>query len=266
MNRTLLKADLRAHWPLFLFIQLVLLLYGSISVYMFDPKSAEALINMIAVLPEAMVKAMGFDKLGTDLTEYVASYLYGFIMIVFPLIYIAVIANKLIAAHVERGSIVYLLSSPNSRITIAVTQAAYLLITLAVHIAVTTGVIVLMCITRYPGMLQIGRFLLLNLLTFTVLAAVSGAAFFASCLFSETRWSLTVGAGVPGAMFVLGMVSDLGSDLHWLSRLSIFTLMDIELVLTGGPPLVLALAATAAAAAALFVSAVAVFNRRSLAV
>ncbi|MBC8452389.1 MAG: hypothetical protein H8D65_00870, partial [Spirochaetes bacterium] len=127
MNKTLFAADLRAHWVLFFFIQFVLLLYGTISVYMFDPESVDALVNMLQVLPENMVKAMGFDNLGTDLTQYIASYLYGFIMIIFPIIYIAVLSNNLVAKHVEWGSIVYLLTTPNSRVRIAMTQALYLL-------------------------------------------------------------------------------------------------------------------------------------------
>lgn len=266
MNKTLFTADLRAHWSLFLFIQLVLLLYGTISVYMFDPESVDALVNMLQILPENMVKAMGFDNLGTDLTEYIAGYLYGFIMIIFPIIYIAILSNNLVAKHVERGSIVYLLTTPNSRVRIALTQALYLLVTLAVLIGVLTGVVLAMCASLFPGMLDVGRFLLLNIVTFLVLAVVSGIAFLGSCAFNETRWSMALGAGLPGLMFIVKMISELNEQLAWVRYLTVFTLMDSENVLAGGSFVTTAVIGTTAAALLLFAGGIALFNRRSLAV
>ncbi|MCG8484270.1 MAG: ABC transporter permease subunit, partial [Clostridia bacterium] len=123
MNYTLFKATAKANWVILLMITLVILMYVSISITMFDPDNIEKMNAMLDMVPEGMLKAMGFENLGTDLTEYLSNYLYGFIFIMFPMIYCIIVSNKLIAKHVDSGSMAYLLTTPNSRVKIAVTQA-----------------------------------------------------------------------------------------------------------------------------------------------
>ena len=115
-----------ANWGIFAFVAGMLLIYVSTAVSMYDPSSIETMENMFKLLPEGMLKAFGFDTLGTDLTGYLAHYFYGFIIIVFPLIYIVLISNRLIAKHVDTGSMAYLLTTPNTRVRVAFTQAMYL--------------------------------------------------------------------------------------------------------------------------------------------
>ena len=84
MNKALLVANLKANWGVWLFVTLMLLIYVSTSVTMYDPTSMEKMEDMFKLLPEGMLKAFGFDNLGSDLTGYLGHYLYGFIIVIFP--------------------------------------------------------------------------------------------------------------------------------------------------------------------------------------
>ena len=109
-----------------------------------NPDSAEALNTMLELLPEGMVKALGFQNMGTDLTGYLSNYLYGFIFLTFPMIYCAIMANRLIAKHVDSGSMAYLLTTPHSRVRIATTQAIYLAASVLAIMLINVGLAILM--------------------------------------------------------------------------------------------------------------------------
>ncbi len=57
---------------------------------------------------------MGFSGLVTDLTGYLASWLYGLLMFGFPMVYCIILGNRLVARQVDSGSFAYLLSTPHS--------------------------------------------------------------------------------------------------------------------------------------------------------
>ena len=265
MNWTLFRANLRTNWILLLFIILIVMMYGSISVSMFDPESAEIINSMLELMPEGIIKAMGFDDLGTDLTQYVSSYLYGFIMIIFPLIYIIITTNNIMARHIDRGSMAYLLTTPNSRVRIASTQAFYLVKGIALICMFNTLLIIFLSMSMFPGMLDVERFLLLNLSTFLVLTLLGGIAFLSACSFSESRWSLAVGAGIPILFFVVDMLSAISEEVGWLQYATVFTLMDPSRVLEGGLFVLISCIATGVVSVLLYATGVVVFNRRSLA-
>ena len=162
MNWTLFKATLRANWTIALIFTLIILIYVSVSVGMYDPENSEAIAAMLDLLPEGLIKAMGFANLGTELTDYVSNYLYGFIMLTFPAIYIIIMANRLVAKHVDSGSMAYLLTTPNSRSRIVLTQALYLAASVAAIMIVDVSIGILMSVSMFPGLLQVGPFLALN--------------------------------------------------------------------------------------------------------
>lgn len=266
MNWTLFKATLKANWLIALFFTLFIMIYVTTSVSMFDPESAEALSSMMKMLPEGLVKALGFQNMGTDLTGFMSNYLYGFIFLTFPMIYCAIMANRLIAKHVDSGSMAYLLTTPNSRIRIAATQGLYLAVSVLAIMVVNVGLAILMSESMFPGHLLVGKFLLLNWVTYLAMLVISGISFFASCYFNETRFSLIFGAGIPVLFLVFRMVSEVSEDISWLRYLTVYTFINIEEILANPSyafPVTLILAAVSAV---LYVAGVTVFNRKSLAI
>ena len=266
MNKTLFVADFKATWGVMAFIVFMLLIYVSTAVAMYDPTSIQKMEDMFNLLPEGMLKAFGFDNLGTNLTGYLGHYFYGFIMIVFPIIYIALAANKLIARHVDSGSMAYLLTTPNTRVRIATTQAVYLLASLAVIFVVDVGILMLMTESLHPGLLDVGRFLLLNLVTYLTLAVVAGIGFFFSCLFNEARYSLAVGAGVPIVFLLAKMISEISSDLEWVRFFSLYSILDVDRILSSNSYAFVTSLILLAVLLVLNTAAIRVFDRKSLAI
>ena len=266
MNKTLFVADLKANWQIILFIALFFMIYVTTSVAMYDPESVEKMEQMFNLLPKGMLRAFGFDNLGTDMTGYMGHYLYGFIAIVFPLIYIVIAANKLIAKHVDSGSMVYLLTTPATRVTVAVTQAVFHVFGLILIFVVDVGVLILLSVTMFPGLLDIGRFLVLNFVTIMALTVTGGIGFFFSCLFNDSRNAMAFGAGIPIAFFVLKMVSEIGEELETLKYFSLYSLVQIDKIL-GDPAYGVGMGLILLFVTLVFYGAgTVVFNRKSLAI
>ena len=266
MNITLFKSNIKSNWPIFVFIFGMLMIYASTSISMFNPESADAMNAMFDMLPEGMIKAFGFIELGTNLTTYLAGYLYGFILVVFPVIYIIVVANNLIAKHVDRGSMAYLLATPNTRVKVAVTQALYLIISVCALMVATTGVLIAFCEGIWAGHLQIGSFLLLNVVTTIIMVTVGGISFLFSCIFNDTKLSLAFGGGIPILFVVFQMVSELSEKIEFLKYFSLYTLLDAHRILSDNTYALTISLILLVASAVLYSLGVFIFNKKSLAI
>ncbi|MDD2620604.1 MAG: ABC transporter permease subunit [Syntrophomonadaceae bacterium] len=231
MSYTLFKTTLKKNWVLLIIFFAVLTMYLGIMVSMYDPNEIETLISMLRLFPEDLMEAMGFSGLVTDLTGYLASWLYGLLMFGFPMVYCIILGNKLVAKLVDNGSFAYLLSTPNSRVKIIVTQGIYALASIAALFAGLFGTGVLICEAMFPGYLDVGAFLSLNFTTMLVNMAVMMISFFFSCLFNDTKMSLGFGSGVPIAFILMNMLGGTSRDAHVLKSFSIYGLYDpLELI------------------------------------
>ena len=266
MNKTLFKATLKANWVIGLFIILMLLIYMIVSITMFDPDNAETIEGMLKMMPEGMIKAFGFNNLGTDLTGYLANYHYGFIFLLFPMLYSAIVANRLIAKHVDNNSMSYLLTTPNTRIKIATTQAIYLVSSIAVIFIVVIGISIALSESMFSGLLNINKFLALNLVTYLTTIVVSGIGFFFSCFFNETRNSLAFGAGVPLIFIVIRMLTAISEKMAWLKYFSIYSFINIEEILRSNAYVIRSSSILLVIGVALYTTAIIIFNRRSLSI
>ena len=263
MSLTLLRSVLKKNWTLLLIFFGVLTMYMTIMISMYDPNDMEALTSMVKLMPEDLMKAMGFATVVTDLTGYLASWLYGLLMFGFPMVYCIILGNRLVAKMVDNSSFAYLLSTPNSRVRIIITQGVYALASIAVLFGALFGVGILTSAAMFPGVLDVGAFFRLNFTTMLVNMVVMMITFFFSCLFNETKLSLGFGAGVPIAFLLLNMLGGASKDMEALKRLSIYGIYDpVELVQKGG-----ALGLNLfyiAIAAVLFAASVLVFRRKRL--
>ncbi len=232
-SKPLFKATIKQNYIVFIIILAVLMFYLSIIIQMFDPSTQDTLDEMLKVLPQGLVAALGFSEAGTTLLGFVASYFYGFLIFLLPMIYVIIVANRSIASHVDKGSMAYLLSTPNTRGKIARTQAGFLLISITLLIGIITIVGILVSEMIFPNELDIKGFLLLNLNTLLLYFAVTGIGFFASSLFNDTKNSLALGAGLPVAFLVLQMLSGTGESVEFLKYFTLFTLLDPDKIISG---------------------------------
>lgn len=231
MSLTLSKTTLKKNWTLLLIFFGVLTMYMTIMISMYDPEQMDALMAMFNLLPADLMKAMGFSSLVTDLTAYLASWLYGLLMLAFPMVYSIILSNKLVAKLVDNGSFAYLLSTPNSRVKIIVTQGIYALGSIAVLFAALFTLGVVASGAMFPGLLDVYAFLRLNITTMLVGMVVMMIGFFFSCLFNETKMSLGFGAGLPILFLLFNMLGGASPNTEILKKVSIFGFYDpIELV------------------------------------
>lgn len=233
-SKPLLKATIKQNYMVFIIILAVLMLYLPIIILMYDPSTQDSLNDILELLPQGLVSAMGFDNLGVTLTDFIGGYFYGFLILLLPSIYTIIICNRCIAFHVDKGSMAYLLSTPNRRTKIAITQALFIIASTTLMIALIALAGILFSNILFPGELDISGFLLLNLGALLLYYAVTGIGFFASCLFNDTKNSLLVGAGFPVAFLVLKMISDVGEKARFLKYFTLFTLFDPDKIIQGG--------------------------------
>lgn len=263
MSLTLFKHTLKRNWILLVIFFGVLTMYMTTMMSMYNPEDMAGLVGMIEAFPEALRAAMGFDALVTELTGYLASWLYGMLMIGFPMVYSIILGNRLVAKMVDNGSFAYLLSTPAPRVKIIVTQGVYALVSLFVLFAALFTVGVLSAEAMFPGELDINAFFRLNVTTMLVNMVVMMITFFFSCLFNETRLSLGFGSGIPIMFLLLNMLGGSAPDLKILSDISIFGFYD-PVNLVAGNSVLGANLVYVGIIAVLFAGAILIFNKKRL--
>jgi ABC-2 type transport system permease protein len=262
-SKPLLKATIKQNYIVFLIILAVLMMYLPIIVSMYDPEMQGSINEMLSLFPAELIAAMGFSDAGGTLLSFIASYFYGFLILLIPMIYAVIISNRSIASHVDKGSMAYLLSTPNTRAKIARTQALYLLTSITLLIGFVTIVGIVMCQIMFPGDLDLKGFVLLNLGALLLYYALTGIGFFASCFFNDTKNSLALGAGLPIAFLLFQMISDTGEATEFLKYFSLFTLFDPTKI-TSGEGYLPAFLVLAAIAVVMYTAGTVAFHKRDL--
>ncbi|NLP35444.1 MAG: ABC transporter permease subunit [Clostridiales bacterium] len=233
ISKPLFKATIKQNYIVFLIILAVLMLYLPIIITMYDPATQDSLNEMLAMLPQELISAMGFTGAGNTLLSFIGTYFYGFLILLLPMIYSVIVCNRSLASLVDKGSMAYLLSTPNTRSKIARTQALFIFISISILIGFVTVIGITLSEIEFPGELDIPGFLLLNLGALLLYYALTGIGFFASALFNDTKNSLAIGAGLPVAFLVLQMISDVGKSTEFLKYLTIYTLFDPQKIISG---------------------------------
>jgi len=225
INIALLKREIKGSSILWLIFAGILLMYISIIVTMFDPALGEVLKQFSVAMPQ-MMAMFGMSVVGATLIEFMANYLYGFLMLIFPMVFVVILANKLVAKHVDSGSMAYLLASPNSRKKVIRTQITVLIGELVLLILFCTIVGIVASNSFFPGKLDVSAFIRLNIGVLGLHLAIAGFCFFASCISNDTKLSLGLGAGVPTFFYLILMLGNMGGKLEPLKNATIFSLFD----------------------------------------
>ena len=210
-------------------------MYLSVMIAMFDPDDMNALNEMIGMFPEELMKAMGFSNLVTDLTGYLASWLYGMLMTALPVVYCIILGNRLVAKMVDNGSFAYLLSTPASRNRIILTQGVYAILSVIALFAAVTGAGIFISEATFPGLLDISAFWKLNLTTALVNILALMIAFFFSCVFNDAKFSLGFSSAVLIGFILMNMLGGTSDKFIILKEISIYGIFDpVEIVRGAG--------------------------------
>lgn len=263
INWTLYKRGIQGSWKMLLIFAAVITMYFTIIISMFDPALGSALNEFAKAMPELMA-IVGMNPSSAELVSFLEAYLYGFIMLVFPMIFCILSANKLIARHVDRGSMTYLLAAPVKRGTVVFTQIKVMITGVVALVFYATILGIINCEISYPGELDVGKFILLNIGVFCLQLFIGGICFLCSCIFNDSKYAVGVGAGIPALGFIIQMMANAGKELQNAKYATFFTLFDSDGIIAGEPGAILEMLILFAGAIILFSAAIVVFSKKDL--
>ncbi|WP_139651241.1 ABC transporter permease subunit [Raoultibacter phocaeensis] len=225
MNRTLFAKEVRANLFVFVVITALLAMYVAVIVSMFDPELGKSLDMMMESMPE-LFAAFGMATQGSTMIEFLLNYLYGFLLVLFPLVLILIMVNKLVVRYLDRGTMSYLLATPNSRAKIILTLAGVLVALLAVLMVVVAALEIGSSEALFPGELDRAGLMQANAGLFGLWLFMAGLCFLSACAFSNASVALWAGGGVCILAYLLQAVSQVGEKLEFLKYATPLTLFD----------------------------------------
>lgn len=232
LNKTLFQMEFKSNYKLLLLFMGILTLYITIISTMYDPELGSALKEFEKLMPE-MMSIVGMSGDTSTLVNFMSVYLYGLILIAFPLIFYVLSSLKLIAKKVDNGSMAYLLTCGNTRTTVWFTQLCVLLFQVALLLIYCVCIELLSAQIMFPNELDLSSFLRLNSGLFALHFSLSSFVFLCSCAFNEYRNAALLGAGIPILCLLIQMLSNMGGKLENLKYCTIMTLFDTEGLIEG---------------------------------
>lgn len=260
---TLYKREMKKSFKMLAFFCAVITLYVSVIISMYDPALMKTLDDFANAMPE-LTALVGMTVGATDLAGFLISYLYGFILLVFPMAFCILRGHALVAKYVEDGSMVSLLAAPVSRGAVAFTQAAVLTSGI-LFLALYGSALEWACASaNFPGELDAATLFSLNGGLLCLHLFIGGICFFSSCFFSDARYSVAAGAGIPAFMYVLQMLANAGDGAQKAKYFTFFTLFDAKGLAAGDSGAFFGAAVLLAGAVALYAAGIAAFCGKDL--
>lgn len=241
----------------------IITLYVSLIIGMFDPEMASVLKEFEKVMPNLMA-AVGMTGNSDTLISFMISYLYGFILLLFPMVFSFIMANSLICKYVDDGSMASLLAAPIKRRRIVFTQLTVLFTEITLLILYVTVLELTVANISFPGALNTDELLFLNCGLWLFQIMIAAFSFLCSCIFNETRYCLAFGAGIPLVMYIIQMLANVGDKMANLKYLTVFSLFDPDQFITYDPMAFWSLAAMFLAVIIMIIAAVQIFKNKDL--
>ncbi|OUP09779.1 ABC transporter permease [Collinsella sp. An2] len=228
----LFKHELRSCAAPVAVVACVLALYAGAVVGMFDPELGESLETMRGAMPE-LFAAFGMADQGSTLLEFLVSYLYGFLLVVFPLALAAMLTDRLMVRRIEQGSISYLLAQPVGRARLATSQLLVMTSCLIALMAVMGAVEYACAEALFPGELAAADLLAINVSTLCLWSFLAGICWLSACALPGTAAARWAGAAICIAFVLTEMASGVGEGLAWLGDVTPLALFDPLGVVSG---------------------------------
>ena len=246
--------------PMMIFFE-VLAMYTGIIIFMYTPSLMSVLGDFQNVMP-GMMQAVGMSGTITSLIGFISVYLYGFIMLGFPMIFIIILGNSLIMNYVDSGSMACLLASPNTRLKIIVTQAISMISGITLLMTLVTAFGIACSEIMFHGELDIKTYIILNACVLLLHLAIAGIVFFSACFFNDSKNFYSIGAGIPLVFFLVNMLANMGGKLENFKFFSLYTLFPKDQIIAGESGVAIYNIALAAIAIVLFLAGIISFTKK----
>ncbi|MDD5936151.1 MAG: ABC transporter permease subunit [Clostridiales bacterium] len=231
LSKPLLKREIKSNYKILLFMFAVMTMYGAIIIAMFDPELGESLKMMAEGMPQ-LFAAFGMNSFSSVLVEFLAQLLYNLIFVVFPLILIIILTLRLLIHYNDRGSMAYLLATPNSRGKIVRTQLFVMVLANISLCVFATVMCIIISQIMFPGELEIGKFVVLNFGLLCLIMFFSGLCFCTACIFQEAKLANGIGIGISIAFLMIKMIAQTGDKAEFFKYLTPMTLFDTKALVT----------------------------------
>lgn len=263
INWTLYKREMKGSIKLLIIFLAIITMYISIIISMYKPELMSMLDGFVEVMPELMA-AVGMNAGAASLLGFMVSYLYGFILLIFPMVFCILRGNALISKYVDKGSMVSLVAAPVKRHTIALTQVKVLVSGILILVIYSTILQLICAEISFPGKLDVADLLILNTGLLCLHLFIGGICFLASCIFSDTKYSVAFGAGIPAFMYILQMLANVGGSAEKAKYFTFFTLFDPEGIIAREGSAIAGMVVLFVGAIILYMASVMVFSKKDL--
>lgn len=227
INFSLFKRNIKIYLPLLFIFFSILLMYFYVIVNMYNPNGQDfsELLKQFNLSPE-MISAFGFQTSNNNLTSFISSYYYGMIMLLLPMIFEIILANGLVNKIVENGNITSILSTPIKRTTFIFTQLITMFKFITILVIYVTVIGIFISEYLFKGLLDINKFIIINVMVLLLHYALSTISFFFSSLFNDSKNSLMFSTGIPTLMFLTNLIYNMDKSNKITKYLNIFSLFD----------------------------------------
>ncbi len=234
MITTLFKSSIRSNWKVLVVFSIIMVFYFSMIIVMYDPMTTDSMAALIDMLPQELIKMLGFTLEVPTYTGFIASYFYGFLIILFPTILLIMVSYRVMGKLIDQGSMAYLLATPNSRVKIVATQACALisLITILLLIVTISGIV--LSEVFFTNALEVKKFIYINIGAWCYFFSISSISFLANVFFSEGKNALSFASAFPIAFFVIQMIAQLGEKLEFAQYFTLLTLFQPNEIIQAG--------------------------------
>jgi len=263
INIPLFKRELNGSIKLLVIFAAIMALYIVMIISMYDPQLIKTLDEWVEMMP-GLMSSVGMKAGATTLTGFISSYLYGFVLIVCPMAFCILRANGLVAKYADKGSMVTLLAAPVKRRVIAFTQMKVLACGTFILVLFAFVLEIICVASGFPNELEISKLILLNVGLLCLHLFVGGISFLASCMFSDTKYSIGIGAGIPSLMYIIQMLANTGGNAENFKYATFFTLYNPDNLIAGETSAIIGIITLFLCAVILFVCGIAVFSKRDL--
>lgn len=263
INMALYKREMKGSIKLLIIFGAIITMYVSIIISMYKPEMMKTLDSFADVMPELMA-SVGMTTNAANLLGFMVSYLYGFILLIFPMVFCILRGNALIAKYVDRGSLAALTAAPVKRSTIAFTQMKVLVSGILLLILYSTIIELICAESGFSGELDITALFILNGGLLCLHLFIGSICFLSSCIFSDTKYSVAFGAGIPTFMYVLQMLANVGGNAEKAKYFTFFTLFNPNGIIAGESGAVVNIFVLFIGAVLFYVLGIMVFSRKDL--
>ncbi len=231
MNFVIFKDTFKRNYKLMIFFCMILSLYLSAIIYFIEPEDMASIADVFG-LAEGLLGPLGINlNEFTSPLNYTASVFFGILMSAFTLAFYTIQNQGLLVKRVDDSSIVDTLAMPVKRSEFVIAKIVYLLFSMSIlFLAIfLTGAFQLSLL----GDFEVGKYLLLVVVSYLLCTFVAMVSFFLSVLFCTSSLGANLSVAVPLTFLITEVIAGVSEDISFLSHFTPFGYLDSVGIVTG---------------------------------